>query len=794
MKILAIDDHSDNLTTLKVVLSDQLPEARLLTATNAPAGLELARNEDPDVILLNIVMPGLDSYAVCRILKDDAALRTIPVLFLTALKTDRDCRLKALEAGAEGFLSKPFDAIELAVQIRTMIKIKAAALMQRDENQRLADLVAERTQALQQSQRDLMGMLDNLKAENAARKESEARVRSLFKRVPIPLALATRQGRVTYVNDHFSKLFGYTLADIPTLEAWWPQAYPDEPYRRQVIRAWEEKMAQATRNAATIEPMEYEVTCKNGSVRVVEISGIIIGDSTLVTLLDLTERRRAEENYRTLFREMLDGFALHEIICNRDGTPEDYRFLAVNPAFERMTGLKAADCVGRTVRELLPQTEPHWIETYGNVALTGEPTVFENYSVALNKHFEVKAFRPAPGQFACIFADITERKQAEAELQKMQKLQSVGTLAGGIAHDFNNILMGVFGNISLAKDELAREHPGYKSLEDAEQSMNRAVRLTKQLLTFAKGGEPVKEDVVLGTLVTEVAQFDLSGSQVKLVCHHHTGLWPVKVDKGQIQQVVSNLTLNARQAMPDGGILSIALENAPVPADAVHGLPQGNYVKITLRDTGTGIDPKYLERIFDPYFTTKQTGSGLGLASVYSIIHRHGGHISVASELGHGTTFTFYLPASDSLPAAAAPPAATAPPPRPAKILVMDDEETVCRFVVKMLTRCGFSVATAPDGREAVALYQEAMAAGTPFDAVIMDLTVPGGMGGKEAIKDLLAVDPHVNAIVSSGYADDPVMANYADYGFKGIAAKPYTPGELRTVLARILKPEDALK
>jgi PAS domain S-box-containing protein len=381
-------------------------------------------------------------------------------------------------------------------------------------------------------------------------------------------------------------------------------------------------------------------------------------------------------------------------------------------------------------------------------------------------------------------------KRAEEELLKMQKLQSIGTLAGGIAHDFNNILLGLFGNISLAKDELAENHPAHALLAEAERSMNRAVRLTKQLLTFAKGGDPVKENVGLGALVEEVARFDLSGSNVIPVCRQADNLWPVLADKGQIQQVVSNLVINARQAMPAGGHLHINLENASLAAEDVTGLRQGSYVKVTVRDEGTGIEPTFLARIFDPYFTTKQSGSGLGLATAWSIITKHGGHIGAVSEVGKGTTFTFYLPASETgQRAAAKPPAETSAPiaVRAAKILIMDDEDSVCRLVQSMLARCGYTVATAPGGQEAIALYRQALDAGEPFDAVILDLTIPGGIGGIEALRDLLALDPTVRAIVSSGYAGDPVMANPASYGFKGTVAKPYTARALREVVARVL-------
>ena len=384
--------------------------------------------------------------------------------------------------------------------------------------------------------------------------------------------------------------------------------------------------------------------------------------------------------------------------------------------------------------------------------------------------------------------DIDEVKKAESELQKVDKLQSIGTLAGGIAHDFNNILQGLFGNISLAMEVLSKEHPGYAPLEDAEKSMSRAVRLTKQLLTFAKGGVPVKEAVSLGAMVEETVRFDLSGSTVRLVCHQAEDLWPVDADRGQIQQVVSNLVVNARQAMPSGGHLTVTLENAELPAEAVPGLGQGRYVKVSVRDEGCGIEPGVIGRIFDPYFTTKPTGSGLGLATVWSIIAKHGGHIGVTSELGKGATFTIHLPAS----AVPRREEETSKRPahvisKPAKILVMDDEASVCRLAVQMLSPCGYSVTTTPGGREAIARCKQALEAGEPFDVAIMDLTIPGGVGGVQAIKDLLELTPHVRAIVSSGYADDPAMANPAAYGFKAALAKPYSQNELRDAVARIL-------
>ena len=502
--------------------------------------------------------------------------------------------------------------------------------------------------------------------------------------------------------------------------------------------------------------------------------------------------QKSEQKFRLLFESLNSGFALHRIIRDKAGTPCDYQFLLVNTAFETLTGLKADEVVGRTVLQVLPHTEPVWIERYGRVATTGESVSFEQHSRELGRHYQVIAYCPEAEHFAVIITDVTDRLRTEAELQNMQKLQSVGTLAGGIAHDFNNILMELFGNLSLAKAELAKGHPGYAALAEAEKSMTRAVRLSRQLLTFAKGGEPVRENVNLGVLVEEIARFDLSGSNVMLVYQQADALFPAEVDKGQIRQAVANLILNARQAMPDGGRLHVILENAVLPEAAIPGLRPGNYVKILVRDEGAGIAPEHLARIFEPYFTTKPTGSGVGLATAYSIIRKHGGHLGVVSEPGKGAAFTLYLPASG----APAPQrgesvrTGTEFPPldRPVRILVMDDEEALCSVIARMLNPLGYSVAVSPGGREALAIYKQAMDAGMSFDVVVMDLTIPGGMGGKDAVKALLAVDPRARVIVSSGYADDPVMASYAEYGFKGLLVKPYTQNELKAVLEQVLK------
>jgi signal transduction histidine kinase/ActR/RegA family two-component response regulator len=381
--------------------------------------------------------------------------------------------------------------------------------------------------------------------------------------------------------------------------------------------------------------------------------------------------------------------------------------------------------------------------------------------------------------------EIVDREKIEDELLKAQKLESLSILAGGIAHDFNNLLASIMGNISLAMLDLDPANGAFRQLEAAERASLRAQDLTRQLLTFSKGGEPVKRTTDIRELITEAAGFALRGSRVRHNFSFPDDLWLVDVDEGQITQVIHNLVINADHAMPAGGTVTIRCENSTVTEPALP-LRRGDYVKIIVQDRGVGIAKDHLPKIFDPYFTTKQKGSGLGLATAYSIIKKHGGYIAVESELGAGTTFSIHLPASR---AAAKEKKAreTRVLTGTGKILLMDDEEDVRRTTGDVLKRLGYTVEFAEDGLRAVELYVAAMRSGDPFHAVIMDLTVPGGMGGRQALIELLVVDPEVRAIVSSGYSNDPVMADYRNYGFKGVVAKPYRIHDLGETLHAVL-------
>jgi len=361
----------------------------------------------------------------------------------------------------------------------------------------------------------------------------------------------------------------------------------------------------------------------------------------------------------------------------------------------------------------------------------------------------------------------------EDELLKMDKLQSVGLLAGGIAHDFNNILTSVVGNISLAKMYIDPGSEAYERLIQAEQASQRATDLAYRLLTFSKGGEPVRKSASIVDILKESSGFDLSGSHIASEFIISEDICNVDVDTGQMSQVFSNLIINAVQAMPDGGKIIYSVSNVLIEGNRIPGLEDGAYIQISIKDSGTGIPKEDIPRIFDPYFTTKQGGSGLGLASAYSIIKRHSGHITVESKLGIGTIFHIYLPVSGSKSVChiSQEESITA---GHGKVLVMDDEKIVRDISGEMLKSLGYEVEFADNGVEAIEMYQGAMEAGRPFDVVIMDLTIPGGMGGKEAVQKLRGIDPDVKAIVSSGYSNDPIMAEFKEYGFRGVIIKPY--------------------
>jgi PAS domain S-box-containing protein len=382
--------------------------------------------------------------------------------------------------------------------------------------------------------------------------------------------------------------------------------------------------------------------------------------------------------------------------------------------------------------------------------------------------------------------DLSERRKLETEVMRAQKLDSLSKLARGVAHDFNNILTAVLGNVSLARSKVDRSSELQGMLRSAEKAALLAKGLSRQLLTFTRGGDPIKEPVSIGKLVRDTVEFTLRGAEVRCDCRVPDDLHWADVDREQMSQVLANIVINAKQAMLKGGTLSVRCRNVTLAADQVPNVLPGPAIEIAVQDTGTGIPRENIDKVFDPFFTTKSQGSGLGLAVSQSVVRKHGGLIVCESIEGVGSTFRIFLPAVDK--AGIPEDTGTFRVDRAsARVLVMDDDELVRLTFESVLAELGYSLETAVEGGEALDKYAQAKEAGRPFDVVIMDLVIPGGMGGKDAIARLRERDPDVIAVVTSGYCDDPVMANYREYGFAGVLPKPFKIDEVAAVLEQVL-------
>jgi PAS domain S-box-containing protein len=501
------------------------------------------------------------------------------------------------------------------------------------------------------------------------------------------------------------------------------------------------------------------------------------------------ERKRTEERYQSLFREMLDGFAVHEIICDDAGSPVDYRFLVANPAFERMTGLRSAEIVGKTVLQVLPHIEKHWIETYGRVALTGEPVHFENYSEELGRHFEVTAFRPEKNRFACIVEDVTERKRTEEERARLQeqlyhaqKMEDVGRLTGGVAHDFNNHLTAIIGCSQIIQKKLSADSELRHFADMVCSAGEKAAVLTRSLLTFSRKQPLEKRPLDIQVLIKNISKLlrRLIGEDIELEIEQGTAPLFVNADSGHVEQVLMNLATNARDAMPDGGTIRISSENRWLDQDYmnVHGWgAPGEYAVIAFSDTGEGIPAEDLERVFEPFYTSKEPGkgTGLGLSIVHGIIRQHEGHILLDSTPGQGTTFTIFLPLlgrhhhenecreQETFQGGVE------------TILVCEDDPPVRRLVRLVLEDAGYEVIEAVDGQDSVDSFHRHH---DRIHLVILDVVMPK-KNGVSVYGEICGLKPGVRVLFTSGYTPETINRSGVFDMKLPFIPKPIVPGLL---------------
>ena len=619
----------------------------------------------------------------------------------------------------------------------------------------------------------------------------EKLLQHIFDSSPDIIGFANLDGYFEKINDAVQKILGYS-----------PAEFCGSPFLCFVHPDDQEKTRQALLSAShgkRLIEIQNRYRCKNGDCKWIDwkVWATESQHPFIAVGRDITERQQlkqaltaSEKRYEMIAASARDSIFIKD--ANR-------RYTFVNPAMARQLGMQAEALLGKTPEQIFDARYAAVIKEVDDKTFRGE-TVDEIKSLEVAGQEYVFHTIQFPlewkdGQvisISGIVRDITdqikeqERKnEMDAQRLQIQKLEAIGTLAGGIAHDFNNLLGVILGYASYAQQLLNKEDPLFDILSNIQAGARQAENLTRQLLTFAKGGAPVKQPTDLNRLVEESARFATRGSKIRCAFEFSKESWPALVDPGQINQVIGNIVLNAVQAMADGGTIRIRTDHVILEEGSRPPLEAGRYIAVVIQDNGTGIPDEVLPRIFDPYFSTRKNGSGLGLATAYSIIKKHGGHIGADSTIHQGTTVTLFLPASAEWPEPIINEEAVHH--GSGRILVMDDHTQILTMAGILLNDMGYQAAFASGGLQAIEMYRQAAQGGAPYDLVILDLTVPGGVGGAEALSELKKIDPDIKAVVSSGYANDPIMANYADYGFCGVLPKPYTKKDLSKLLHKTL-------
>ena len=634
---------------------------------------------------------------------------------------------------------------------------------------------------------------------------AETHIRSVIDNILDGMITVDDSGVIRSMNPSAEKMFGCRDNEMigHNLTRLVPKRYESEHDSKPVVCNWTELMGRTGGSTLALGRTRKHVTFPVE----MSLSEMIIDQQRVYVAMvrDVTERKRFEQQIAAE-KESL-GVTLRAIGDGVITTDVNGKVIMLNSEAEKLTGWSSKEGIGQPLKSVFDVTidlaaqakaqksgyrseaQSILLNLPENVTLTsrdGNERVIEQVASPIRDNKNEVA------GVVLVFRDITARQRAETERRKAETLEQLGLLAGGIAHDFNNLLTAIIGNISLASVLLPPNDEMAERLDDAKNASLRARDLAQQLLTFARGGTPIKKTASIGKLIQDTVSFSLRGSHNRSEFEFGVDLSSAEIDAGQISQVIANLVVNADQAMPNGGTLHVSCENFSYSATttpAVPDLAAGDYVRIRIRDEGVGIPAKYMKRIFDPYFTTKPKGSGLGLATAYSIIKNHSGLMTVESEVHVGTTFTIYLPAAlDQEMPVEAPRTFTPAMPGTGRVLVVDDEDAIRDLVEFTLTRLGYKVWQAATALAGVNIYREKFEAGERFDAVILDLTLPGGIGGKEALKKLIEIDPTVNAIVSSGYATDATMSRYQDFGFRGVIAKPYEAAELGKIVHDVIE------
>jgi len=627
----------------------------------------------------------------------------------------------------------------------------------------------------------LEDVTEKLKTEELLIK-SQQRFRKIVEYFPNPIVVTTANGDAVYMNPAFTKLLGYTIEDIPDANTWYQKAYPDPEYSKLNREEYESK------NFLKTAPRERHITCKNGEIKSFILQDITIGDEEITIYQDISAQRKAEINFKEIVENSRDMI----IIFDAKGI-----ITMINPAVIEILGYTEDEIINHSPLEIiLPEFHTFLLSTFrAEEAGLHESTLHE--IDVRKKNGEILSVEYSTRNIIrdeiiigilAIGRDISNRKKMNEERFRQQKIESIGLLAGGLAHDFNNILVSIMGNINLMQmEEETLSHDQQDMLTDLENAAIRARDLTKQLLTFSKGGAPIKKPESIEEVIKDSANFILRGSKSKCIFNFESNLPPVEIDVGQINQVLNNILINASQAMPDGGIIDISVSREEIEVNSAIPLVSGQYVKIIVADKGVGIPKSKQHKIFEPYFTTKSAGTGLGLTTSYSILKKHRGYITFSSKEGEGTKFYIYIPVSHGN-------MQTTPKQKKkisifkGRVFVLDDDENIHRFLRRAFSQLGLDMVSCYNGDDILEDFQTAEKSGKKFDLVFLDLTIPGGMGGKDAVKILRKKFPDLKIIVFSGYSNDPVIADFNDYGFDDYLEKPFSIEQLKVILSKWIK------
>jgi len=778
-KILAIDDKKDNLTTLTALLKALIPDCDVITALSGPEGLDKATAHPPDIILLDIKMPGMDGYEVCKRLKENENTRHIPVIMLSAVKTESVDLVKGLETGADAYLAKPIDEYVLTAQVKTALRIKEVEDRLRQQNEQMETLVEERTETL---------------------RASEKRLRAVLDASPTGIGMVADR-KLGWANDAMYRIVGYEPGSLTGKSA--RILYADDEAFEHAGR-----LLYADAIESGIGQVETQWVRKDGTyfdcilrLRLLDPSDPEKGQIVAVT--DISQLKRAhrelsdsEQKFRGLFESLIDGVVEGDL---------NGKIITCNRAFRKRLGYSDKEIKELTYHDLTPD---NWREVD---AIHVKQALERGYSDPYEKEhrrkdgttypisiriWSKKDAKGRPVGLWGIIRDISERVQAEeernkleAQLRRAQKMEAISTLAGGIAHDFNNILSAIVGYSQLAQMKLDRENEAYADLDQVSRSADRAKKLIQQILAVGRRQEQATQPMQLKYVVKEAIKFLHASlpSTIEIREEYDQDIGLIDADPTQMHQVLMNLCTNAGHAMEeDGGTLTVNLENAEIRAgNAELNLKPGTYLKLTVNDTGHGMTSEVMEKIFDPYFTTKEPGqgTGIGLSVVHGIITQYGGAITAESQPGKGTTFHVYLPIIQAEKQRPAKATETSLPTGYERILFIDDEEILSVMGKKMLEPLGYKVTTLASSTEALTIFREDPA---QFDLVITDTTMPH-MTGDILAQEMMKIRPDIPIVICTGHSKRMSEQKAKEMGLKAFLQKPLNIEDLSQTVRAVL-------